>query len=271
MKKRLFTHEWLRTRGVLGVIAAGAFALWAAGMILGAIGILPPIAIAACVIACILILPATSLYLAVDYWRSAYGRRGYLTHTLPVRGGTQYWVRLGYACLVLLGAWILTALLAVGAILLFTAGEWGTWSQLGTMIGEAMAELGATEYLLIAGWIVIILLGTYASQIQFYFAGSFGSESLLNRFGGAGPVIAYVVLYLAQQVLSFLSLLIPLAITADPVTGMPRLTTSGYYDMLFGAGEQMLMPLGTVVVSVVVTLALLWRTWVSWERKVALR
>lgn len=270
MKKRLFTHEWLRTRSVLGIIAGGTLAIWLAGMVLATVGILPPLAIAACAIACVLLVPATSIYLVVDYWRSAYGRQGYLTHTLPVRGGTQYWQRLGYAVLVLTLALLLAVLLAGGAILLFTAADWGTWSNLVATLREAFTGLGRAEVLMILGVVLLVVLGTWAGQVQLYFAASFGSERLLGRFGVGGPVLAYVGLYLLLQLLGALSLLIPGAIALN-AAGEPTVVTTGYYRMLFEDSAAIIMPLGVLILFAIVTAVLIWRTWYSWERKVSLR
>ena len=86
----LLKHEFLRTKGMLAVVAGAAFLLALAGTLLAATGV-PVLASVGLVVALAAVLglvPAAQLALAVAYWRSSYGRTGYLTQTLPVRGST---------------------------------------------------------------------------------------------------------------------------------------------------------------------------------------
>lgn len=88
MTTTLLVHEFRRTRGPLGLVAGAAALLVAAGVLL-ALAPWPLVASFGAVVgvgAVGAMLPVACCVLAVDYWRSGYGRLGYFTHSLPVRG-----------------------------------------------------------------------------------------------------------------------------------------------------------------------------------------
>ena len=111
----LLKHEFLRTRDMLALVAGVAVLLALAGTLLAATGvpILASVGLVAGLAAVFGLVPAAQLMLAVTYWRSSYGRTGYLTQTLPVQGSTIYWAKLLWAWLVSL----VGAALSVGMVL----------------------------------------------------------------------------------------------------------------------------------------------------------
>ena len=62
---------------------------------------------------------AVMVQVAVDYWQSMYGQRGYLTMAVPVRGRVHFAAKALYACVVVLveGAICLGGLIAWCAVL----------------------------------------------------------------------------------------------------------------------------------------------------------
>src|SRR5690625_4541204 len=111
----LLKHEFLRTRNMLALVAGVAVLLALAGTLLAATGVpvLSSVGLVAGLAAVLGLVPAAQLALAVAYWRSSYGRAGYLTQTLPVKGSTIYWAKMLWAWAVSLAG----AALSIGILL----------------------------------------------------------------------------------------------------------------------------------------------------------
>src|SRR5699024_5623773 len=85
----LLTHEWRRTRSMVGAATGIALLVVAAAALLVAPG-WPGLSLLGVLLGAAALggyVPVLQVLLAVDYWRSSYGRIGYFTQTLPIRGG----------------------------------------------------------------------------------------------------------------------------------------------------------------------------------------
>ena len=84
----LLKHEVIRTRGFLLTIAAAGLGLAAVGSALAITGwpVLSQFGLVLGAVGAFGLLPAMQLALAVDYWRSGYGRIGYFTQSFTEYG-----------------------------------------------------------------------------------------------------------------------------------------------------------------------------------------
>ena len=214
----LIAYEWQRTKGAIGLIVLIAGALTLGGVLLS---LLPwePVKVLgalAAIVAASMLLPALALALAVDYWRRAYGREGYLTQALPVRGATQFAARVVYGALVLLGASIVTLVFGAGVMVVMGAIE---------MPDAGPAEIArtlwaASPFAEQPWWLAVAVLLCWvvavAYLLQFYCAVSVGSESRWAFLKGAAPVVIWFGIYWASQLVLMVSVLaVPWGITFE--------------------------------------------------------
>ncbi|MFV0429830.1 MAG: hypothetical protein ACK5KO_10460 [Arachnia sp.] len=269
----LIKHEWKRTRFLLGLIFGVATVIvavasvtmtlelpmiWLLGFVCGLVGIIG-------------LVVAVQLSLAIDYWRSSYGRIGYFTQTLPVPGTTIFWVKMAYATVVSVVAFIWSCVLG-DCFGWFAAPILESW---GLVFNASLREVWVSLSESMPGWFVavIVLFGLFllALGILMYFgAASIGSESRFNKFGMAGPVVTYAVLYLGQQILGVLSIfLVPLGLGVNK--SGPFLERIDWIDFLTTAGSTDTVPFGIIPALLLLGAALAWRTHVSWKSKISLR
>ena len=106
MTTTLLKHEWLRTRGALGMYFGITVLVGLLGSLLGASGwsVLSVLGLLLAFLAVLVLVPGVQLLLVADYWRSGYGRTGYFTQSIPVRGATIFRAKLLWAVLVSLAA-----------------------------------------------------------------------------------------------------------------------------------------------------------------------
>lgn len=267
MVGKLLKHEFLRTRGPLlmaGAIAAviclAAYGLAHISPFLANVPFFAGFAVA------VVFTFGIQLYLAVDFYRSSFGRRGYFTHTLPVKGSTLVLTKVVYALLVTTVALLFSAGLLI--ICLLTADVLG-------IVGWDTFWVGLREVFGYADWFVWFMLISIAGVIiatvvQYYFAVAVGSEAWINRSGWLGPVVVFLIVYVVMQIVSLLAFVIPPSY--DPILQefswqMPIVdllqaeSTSGY------AG----IPVSAFALTYVVCAVLVWRTVVSVSRKLELR
>jgi len=269
----LMKHEWLRTRGLLGTIGAIALLLVTAGTALTATGWpgISTIGMLMVVVPLFALIPATQLALTVHYWQSSYSRTGYFTQSLPVRGSTIYAAKLLWALLVSL-AGLLAILGLLAAVWPVLAGQLGAERNPFAVVQQlwsSYAEVASTPLLIVG---ILLFVGMVLIwPIQYFFAASVGSETPLNRLGLGGPVVVFLGLYLATQVLTFLGMAaLPWGIgMADGQLGVVRWAV--FEEMAAGsAANEDIMPIGFVPVILLVTLVCLVRTVLSWRSRVSL-
>lgn len=264
MVGKLMRHEFLRTRAALGL--AGAIALLICGVAYALALISPVVAMVPFGIAFVISLMFTfgiQIFLAVDFYRSSYGRRGYFTHTLPVKGSTLVWAKLGYAMLASVAAvaWALVLLL----VCLATAVELQlvTYEAFWAGFRETFGNTPWFVWFLVLNFLALLI----STIVQYYFSAAVGSEAWINRAGAMGPVVTFIIVYAAFQVVAMLAFLIPPSyqpLTETWTWSLPLL------DMLEDP-DRMGIPMSVFWISYAASAVLIWRTVVSVGRKLELR
>ncbi|MSS83743.1 hypothetical protein FYJ24_03000 [Actinomycetaceae bacterium WB03_NA08] len=257
MTSKLLKYEYLRTRDGILIIWAIALGIATVGclMILMKIPALSSLGLAFAVMVTVLLIPATQLYLGIDYWASSYRREGYLTQTLPIPGPRIYWAKLAWAVIATVVSAIIAVLLALAIVA--SAGELGTlanwWDQ--------VLEITPAWAFIVVGIVAVTYL--FNLVISLFFAATLGSIEPLNRWGIGGPVVIMVASYFVTQMTLLLTiLLIPVGIGLGP-SGMELHTFS--FASLFTSNTVEFMPVGWIPAVVILSLiqifwaARLWR------------
>lgn len=271
--RTLLKHEWLRTRGLLATLVGVIALVGIMGSFLGASGwpLLAPLGMSLGILAAAVTIPAVQLALAADYWRSSYGRTGYFTHSIPVRGSRIFWTKLWWAMIASLAAIVLTAVLALVA--------WWAYAQNAALTSPSwsvLADAWATASAAAPGWmiaagLVVALAWALVWPVFFYFAVSIGHERRLSPLGAGGPVVVFVLVYAALQLLSLLGMVaIPFGIGMGDEQILSLTSFNLANEFASGSGSSDVMPIGFILAMVVLAAFCLWRTARSWNRKVAL-
>ena len=268
----LIRHEARRTLPVVATVHGISTATIISGGLLASLSI--PVLSQVAVVLVMVLLSATwfavQIWLAFDFWGTGFGQRGYLTHSLPVKGGLILRARLLWAGIVSAFAtlWMIVigmlALVLVTPVLMPGTSGWESLTSGLRQLGET-TELWQLVLLFLLGWFMI-----WASQVNLYFAVSFGSTPPLVGLGAGGPILAWIGTWVATQILALVSLLLPLAYT-DLGTG-PGLQVVDVVWML-GAIErdQVFIPLGWIPLVAAGTFVLvLWMGHI-WNRRISLR
>lgn len=258
-------YEFLRTWKVLAIAAGALLGLQliaiAAAFWLPGVAVLPYFL----GFALALLFPfAVQLYLAVDFHRSAFGRRGYLTHTLPVQGRTLVLATFAFALLATLAAtaWAFLCL----RLALVAGDELGilNWEAVRLLIEVAFDDLGALGW----GMMLFVAFSTLVGPLaQYWFSVTVGAEAWINKSGGLGPVVTFLILYTAVQIASVISFAIPPSYqleTGQWDWGIPLVDLVTNPDT---AG----MPVALFGLLVLAAVWMLWRAVVSVERELELR
>lgn len=275
MTTTLLKHEWIRTRGTLGTLFGIVALVGVLGSLLGITGwpLLSVLGSLLGFLAVFILVPATQLLLAADYWKSGYGRTGYFTHSIPVRGSTIYWAKLAWAMLASLAALVLTVVLGLVAWWAFAqqsgminapsfsaVGEWWQWI---TAVTPA--------WMIVAG-ALLMLASFLAWPIYYYFSVSIGHESRLSGLGAAAPVVVFVAVYIGIQILSLLAMVaIPVGIGMVDGDSLGFVSFNLVSELSVGANaSDDVMPIGFLVSMGLILVFCLWRTARSWNHKVAM-
>ncbi|MDX2355932.1 hypothetical protein [Dietzia sp. PP-33] len=274
MTTTLLKHEWLRTRGQLANLFGLIALVGVLGSLLAAAGwpLLSQLGLALGMLAAVVAVPAVQLAMAADYWRSGYGRTGYFTHSIPVRGSRIFWVKLAWAMIVSLAAIVLTAVLALLAWWA-AARESGLPSPSWSVFSDAWSTVTAVApaWMIVCG--LLLGLGSFLVwPVYYYFSVSLGHERRLAGLGAGGPVVVFVLVYVATQVLSLVGMIVlPFGVgEVDGETlGIVRFDILS--EMAAGAAaSNNVMPVGFVAALAALVVFCLWRTARSWNHKVAL-
>jgi hypothetical protein len=270
----LIKHEALRTRGFVLTIAGAGAGLAVVGSLMALTGwpVLSQFGVVLGFIGAFGMLPALQLALGVDYWRSSYGRIGYFTQTLPVRGSRIYRAKLVWALLVMLagllatvGLWLVVMLGAAPTMLGLTPGEF--LEQAGEILASAFE---AAPWLVALGAPALLVLLYSLSTVMYACAASIGSERWLQRLGWGGPVVVWFGLYTVLQIAMFVAILaIPFGLGVDDA-GRFGVIPADLLGALVTDTDLQLMPIGFVPVLVVAIIAMVWATVRSWDHRVSL-
>lgn len=268
----LLKHEFLQTRAWLGLVGLVALLVAAVGGLFAATGWpgLAQLGTVLAIVAVVAVVPAAQIVLAVAYWRSSYGRMGYLTQTFPLKGSAIYRAKLVWAFLVSLAGVVLSVGIALAAAPLLARGA-------GIERGDLVAPLREGWSLLVdmaPAWAVVAAVAALAMlvlmwPVQYFFAASIGSQAPLNRMGVGGPVIVWLGVYFVTQVLSFVSFVaVPYAIGVEG----DRLTVVRFdlFAEISAGTSADVMPIGFLPALLLTVLVCAGWTVRSWNRQVSL-
>ncbi|MGC5076405.1 hypothetical protein [Agrococcus sp. DT81.2] len=269
----LIKHEVIRTRALLLTIAGAASAVGVVGALTAATGwpVLSQFGVLLGLAGTFGLVPALQLAQAVDYWRSSYGRIGYFTQTLPVRGSRIYWAKVVWGAVVLVAG--LAGTLAIGLVVWF-----GTAAQVGLepldifpLVGDALAlAFKASPWLTAVAAPVLLLLLYGLNTVTLLSAASLGSEQRMHRLGLGGPVLVWFALHTATQLVMLVMILaIPFGLGITTSGELELLPVDMLTAMLQDIDLQ-LMPIGFVPALLVLVPLMVWRTARSWNSKVSL-
>lgn len=271
---KLLKHEFFRTCDLLVLVAGVAVLLALAGTLLAATGV-PMLATLGLVVGLAAVLgltPASQLALTVAYWRSSYGRTGYLTQTLPAKGSTIYWSKMLWAWLISIVTAALSVGIALAAAPFVARGVGGPPGTLLSTLGEGWATLNE----LAGPWGVVAAIAAMVLMImiwptQYFFAASIGSQAPLNRMGVGGPVLVWLGLYVAVQLLTFASFAaVPLAVgMSGDRLGLVRFDL--FAEMAAGSSSTAdVMPVGFLPALLLITVVCIVWSVRSWNHRVSL-
>lgn len=270
----LLKHEFIQTRAMLAFVAGVAVLTSCAGTLLAVTGwpILSELGYAAGVIAVIGLVPAAQIMLTVVYWRSSYGRTGFFTQTLPVRGSTIYWAKMLWAWIVSIVGVLLSLGILLAAAPIVASSNGGQPDVLLAALREAWTSLNemAPIWGVIAG-VAAMLAMVLIWPTQYFFAASIGAQAPMNRMGAGGPIVVWIGVYVAVQVLVFLSFAaVPLAIGVDGGS-LAVVPFSVFAEIGAASGNPTeVMPIGFVPALLLITLVCIVWTTRSWNRRVSL-
>jgi hypothetical protein len=268
----LLKHEVVQTRGMLALDALVASLVAVAGALLAATGwpALAPVGMLLAAGAVFGLVPAAQVLLVVAYWRSSYGRTGYLTQTFPVKGSTVYWAKAAWAGAVSVAGVALSVGLALAVLPLLAQGVGADRGDLLAPLREGWALLleMAPAWGVVAAVVLLVAL-VLVWPAQYFFAASIGSQAPLNRLGVGGPVLVWLGVYVATQVLTFVSFAaVPLAVAAeDGRLGIVRFDL--FAEMVSGSSAGV-MPIGFLPALLLSALVCVGWTVRSWNRRVSL-
>ncbi|MGV8847867.1 hypothetical protein [Tessaracoccus sp.] len=267
----LITHEYLRTRTWLAVVFGAATLLTLVGTLMAYTpwGFIQVLGCILSFVAVAAFLFVVQLGLAFDYWRSSYSKTGYFTQSLPVQGSTIYGAKLLWGSIVTVVTLVWNVVLAVPVVfgVAHAMGEGITWAQLLRDLGRMWGSAPPWVWGVLAILFITLAIGGLA---QYYFAASVGSEARLNRLGIGGPIIVWFVLYMVMQLLLLVGIVaVPLGLGAG-TDGTLAIISANFLEMVMVNDSPDIMPLGFFPVLYIVSAVLIWRTVVSWNKKVSL-
>ncbi|MBO9625933.1 MAG: hypothetical protein J7484_06125 [Microbacterium sp.] len=210
-----------------------------------------------------------------NYWRTMYGREGYFTMTIPVRGRTLFLAKVLYGLVIAVAGAALSAIGLIGAAIAFALSQGlEPFDFLRTGLGMVepwMAWFAAAALLLQIVYLVVVGAGVM----------SIGAQARYNHLGFGAPLLGAVIVYLVMQVITFAAVMVvPFGVVLvgpDAGTLVPR----GMLDAFIAAlGDDpatsngqppSVLGLGFVFTSVALIAVMAWWGARSVERRTSLR
>lgn len=273
MLRTLFLEEiraqGLRNAVVLGCCLLGLLGCLGVWWLFSDVSALAFLMQVGAIVALVAMPTATLVHVAVEYWQSMYGERGYLTQMVPVRGRTLFTAKVLYACLVglVVSALSVAGMLAYIAISLRTQGL--SFSEALRPLLDMFDQTGTG---LVVFLVMSPVVGILAMIVEVAAVMSIGAQSRFSHLGWAAPVVGFVALYFVNQVLGVAAfVLVPLSL--DLTTGglEAQWMLPQFVEAVRTGGEPSVVGLGSVFVGPLLAAALsLWAVR-SLERHMALR
>lgn len=272
MVATLIKHEFLRTRSWLAVVFGAATIMLLVGVLMELTpwGAIQGIGFALTLVPVFALLLVVQVALAFDYWRSSYSKTGYFTQSLPIKGSTIYGAKFLWGSLVTIVV-VLVNIVMAGVALLGASRAFDLGITLRGALDELAIMLAAAPVWFWAGVTVLVLALFVSSLAQFLFAASIGSEGRMGRLGVGGPILIYFALYMVMQVLLFVAIIaVPLGLSSSPLDGNLEVVPMNVLGSMVSNQDPDALPLGFIPMLFIVSAVLVWRTVVSWNKKVSL-
>lgn len=273
MMPTLLRWEWRLSVRPLAVSAGGLLALALASLIpvLLHVPVLGPLGRVVAFASVFLLVPAWLLVLAWRYWTGMYGREGYFTMALPVRGRGLFAAKTLYACAVALVGLVLSVAVGMGV---YAVTTWADRADVGRAFGvlrDMATAHPAMAWVGVAGAVVsLVCLIVEVAAVM-----SIGAEGRWNRMGIGAPLIGLVILYVVTEVVNLVAILwVPIGITIngpEPGRFVWRGMWSGFLDALRTGSQPDVLGLGSSLAAVALAVALGWWAVRSIERHTSLR
>ncbi|WP_455130446.1 hypothetical protein [Propionibacterium acidifaciens] len=209
------------------------------GLLLTGLGMLPvPVLGELCARLGLLVLGALPVivlvYLAVVYWQTMYGQRGYFTFSLPVRGRVVFWAKVTHgSCWLLMSSAVMIIALALHVWLLsIPEGK-----RLGDLVDVLRGYYDAIDARFLWAMVALALVSALCIVIECAGVMSVGARSHWARLGIGAPIIGFVLLEVVSQALSLvLMLVVPVGLRLDgPEGGGMRLVVGDMATPLLDA------------------------------------
>lgn len=147
----------------------------------------------------------TYVYMCVHFYKTMYSSQGYLTHTLPVNPVTTFHVKLAVSFI-----WMISALLVCGISMLILAGS-ASHGQFFIQLKYALsneppADVGYSWGALFFTLLFIAVISCLNYILMVYACASIGQLFSQNKI--VYSIVAGIVIYFAQQIVSLIVLLI---------------------------------------------------------------
>ncbi|NLC39563.1 MAG: hypothetical protein GX763_01455 [Clostridiaceae bacterium] len=227
-----------------------------------------------------LALTLCAFYLIVITVRNDYhnfqGKRGYLFRSIPAKSSEFLLSRLAYYITFLWGTTFIYIFLLMAQI------ELSSGAPIFLLVNVFL-----TQVLFASPWgiglVIFILLSGLITVIALIFAIALGSEARFHRLGAGGPVLLYIIYYIASQLLTIASmLLIPLGIKMDldPATGSFanfELVTEGTFRYFLDSlranadPDHVVIGIGFIFTQILLALVMVILTYRSFDKKFSLR
>ncbi len=214
---KLVKHEFRATRRVipfvflLTVFIAGMMTLSVALNLEAVVGI----SLGLLMIMVIAEVIITYVLIVWRYYKTMCAGEAYLSYTLPVNPQLLMWSKFLVSFVWAAISYLVFAVCLILLVAIFAKGTGTTikevFEQLETL--WQMFGLRGQEGTVITAVIVLFVLSIASGLAQIFFSVSLGSTSKLHKYGVGGPILVYVALYFALQIVSAAAMaFIPLAI-----------------------------------------------------------
>lgn len=205
----LIAQDLRATRKTLGTTIGIALLVSAVSLTLTAlrVPVLGSIGLVVAIIAGAGLSVAVLGVLVEHYWRTMYGREGYFTMTIPVRGRTLFTAKVLFGLAAAIVAVVVTTAVLLGAaVALAIADRVEPFEYLRTSFG--MVEPWIAWFAVAALLLQVVYLVIVGASVM-----SIGAQARFNHLGFGAPVLGSVIVYLVMQVVTFVGIMfVPLGL-----------------------------------------------------------
>ncbi|MDD3958865.1 MAG: hypothetical protein GX099_08230 [Clostridiaceae bacterium] len=165
------------------------------------------------------------------YYRSMCGNEAYLTHTLPVRPHLLLWSKLLVSFVWMALSYLLMLGMVAVIITLFASKNGTSVSEIMSSMRNLWEMLGLEghEVTVITIFVAVFVTSILGGLTNAFFSISLGSTSKFHQLGIGGPILVYIILYIALQLINLLGMVfIPLALRIRETGGVPKFDFISY-------------------------------------------